>query len=300
MVVATWRGRPALAGGTLSEKKQGQDALATVMQLLEGTQTMKSYRNGVVVLVTALMSLCFSSVGWAQAAALPHPVMLWDAGSPLGDTIDLANRTSWKAVPPNLIMLEADPLKSSSDPGYYGREYAFQGDAVVENSYLTAVVWAGKGKVVVFGKNSRLEIGDSRFKAISRCTVLQNTGDDVALEVSFSTGETGSDVSTVLAFGKTPIVEIKPAETMKGISLLSAIEYGVLPGFVGDDLVLAPGQYPSDNVLDVPCENLFLGLLKGREQRAGHDLAEGQAADEAGAGQTGARGSAHRVDRLRQ
>ncbi|MCL5279028.1 MAG: hypothetical protein M1376_03880 [Planctomycetes bacterium] len=166
-------------------------------------------------------------------------------------------------MPPNLLLLEADPLKSSSDPGYYGREYAFQGDVVVENGYLTAVVRSAKGKVVVSSKNAKFEIGDSRFKSISRCIVLQNTGDDVALEVSFSTGAKGGDTSAVLAFGKTPIVEIKPAPTMKGISLRSTIEYGVLPGFVGDDLVVAPGQYPSDSVLDVPCESLFLGLLKG-------------------------------------
>ncbi len=189
--------------------------------------------------------------------------MLFDTGAPLGDTVDIADGAALAAVPPNLLMLEADPLKSSSDPGYYGREYAFRGDAVVMNGYLRAVVWSAKGKVVVSSKSSRVEIGNSKFKAISRCTVLQNTGDDVALEVSFSTEDKSSDQTAILAFGKTPIVEIKPAETMKGIGLLSAIEYGVLPGFVGDDLVLAPGQYPSDNVLDVPCENLFLGLLKG-------------------------------------
>jgi hypothetical protein len=224
---------------------------------------MKSYCNCVVLLAAALMSVGLSSTGRAQSTASPHPVTLWDTGAPLGDTGDLANRAAWKAVPPNLIMLEADPLKSSSDPGYYGREYAFQGNAVVENSCLTAVVWSAKGKVVVSSKSARFEMGDSRFKAISRCTLLQNTGDEVALELSFSTGDKGNDVSAILAFGKTPIVEIKPAETMKGISLLSTIEYGVLPGFVGDDLVVAPGQYPSDNTLDVPCENLFLGLLKG-------------------------------------
>jgi hypothetical protein len=168
-------------------------------------------------------------------------------------------------------MLEADPLKSSSDPGYYGREYAFQGNAVIENSYLTAVVWSGKGKVVVYSKadpsRKITEFAPLQTKAkpatISRCTVLQNTGDDVALEVSFSSGDKGSDLSTVLAFGKTPIVEIKPVQAMKGISLVSPIQYGVVPGFIGDDLVLAPSQYPSDNTLYVPCENLFLGLLKG-------------------------------------
>jgi hypothetical protein len=190
-------------------------------------------------------------------------VTLWDTGTRLGETIDVGNKSGWRAVPSNLLLLETDPLKSSSDPGYYGREYAFQGDAVVENRYLTATVGSAKGKVVVSSKSSRFEIGNSKFKAISRCTVLQNTGDDVALEVCFSTGAKGGDVSAVLAFSKTPIVEIKPAETMKGITLLSTIEYGVLPAFVGDDLVLSPSQYPSDSTLYAPCENLFLGLLKG-------------------------------------
>ncbi len=83
-------------------------------------------------------------------------VTLWDTGSRLGDTVDVSNKTGWKAVPPNLLLLEADPLKSASDPGYYGREYAFQGDAVVENSYLTAVVWSSQGKVVVSSKSSHI------------------------------------------------------------------------------------------------------------------------------------------------
>ena len=224
---------------------------------------MKSYRNRVALLATVVVVFGFSNAGRTQPATSPHPVTLWDTGAPLGDAADLANRATWKPVPPNLLLLEADPLKSSSDPGYYGREYAFQGDAVVENGFLTAVVWASKGRVVVSSKNAKFEIGDSKLKTISRCTVLQNTGDDVALEVSFSTAEKGSDVPAILAFSKTPIVEFRPAGTMKGIGLLSPIEYGVLPGFVGDDLILAPNQYPSDSVLHVPCENMFLGLLKG-------------------------------------
>ena len=113
---------------------------------------MKSYR---LVLLAITLSVC--SVPVRASGQIRQNVTLWDTGTPLGDTVDLANRAQWKAVPPNLLMLEADPLKSSSDPGYYGREYTFQGDAVVENSYLTAVVWASKGKVIVSSKNSRFE-----------------------------------------------------------------------------------------------------------------------------------------------
>ncbi len=223
---------------------------------------MKPYRNRIVLLAT-VVGLGFANLGWARSGTAPHAVMLWDTGVPLGDSIHLTDRTAWKPVPPNLLMLEDDPQRALSSPAYYGREYAFQGDVVVENSYLTAVVWAGKGKVVVFSKSSKFEIGDSKFKAISRCTVLQNTGDDVALEISFSTGVPGADQSAVLAFGKTPIVEIKPAAALKGIRLVSPMAYGVAPGFIGDDLVLSPSQYPSDNTLYVPGENLFLGLLPG-------------------------------------
>ena len=234
-------------------------------------QRMKSYRNRIVLLATLAMGLGFSNAGWAQPTTSPHPVTLWDTGTPFDDAINVAERAKWKAVPSNLLMLEADPLKASSDPGYYGREYAFQGDAVVENSYLTAVVWSGKGKVVVYSRadpsRKVTEFTPLQMKAkpatIRRCMVLQNTGDDAALEVSFSTGDKGGDLSAVLTFGKTAIVEIKPAETMKGISLLGPIEYGIVPDFIGDDLLLAPDQYPADNTLNVPCESLFLGLLKG-------------------------------------
>jgi hypothetical protein len=263
---------------------------------------MKSYRNCIVLLATVAMSL--GGVGRAQPTASPHAVTLWDTGSPLGDAINITDRAKWKAVPPNLLMLEADPSKASSDPGHYGREYAFQGDAVVENRYLIAVVQSATGTVAVYSKAdpSRKVVqflplssmGVPPMKdtgkmpvlraAISHCGVLQNTGDDVALDVTWrgrpalaeqgrdgpattdKQGQEGlatSDLSAVLAFSKTAIVEIKPAESMKGISLLSPMEYGVAPSFVGDDLVLGAGQYPSADTLCVPAENLFLGLLKG-------------------------------------
>jgi hypothetical protein len=233
---------------------------------------MKSYWS-CIVLLAAIVAV--GSVPARASKETPHGVTtnatLWDTGSPFGDAVNVVDRAKWKAVPGDLLTLEADPPKAASDPGYYGREYAFQGDAVVENSYLTAVVWSDKGKVVVYSKadpsRKVTELAPLQMKTkpatISRCTVWQNTGDDVALEVSFSTGDKSSDVSAVLAFGKTAIVEVKPSESMKGISLSSPIEYGVVPGFIGDDLVLASGQYPSDNTLYVPCENLFLGLLKG-------------------------------------
>jgi hypothetical protein len=91
---------------------------------------------------------------------------------------------------------------------------------------------------------------------------LQNTGQDAALEVTFS-GE-GKKLSAVIAIDGTGIVDIKPGRNMKGISLISQIEYGVVPSFIGDDLIFSPGQYASMDTLNVPSENLFVGLLEGQ------------------------------------
>jgi len=139
---------------------------------------------------------------------------------------------------------------------------------VVENGYLIAVFWAGRGRMIVYSKadagRKTIEFTPLQMKQqsarISRCEVLRNAGDEVALDVTFSAS--GQDCSAVLAFDKTRIVEIRPTENMKGISLASSIEYGVAPSFVGDDLILAPAQFASASTLYVPAENVFLGLTK--------------------------------------
>jgi len=164
--------------------------------------------------------------------------------------------------------------KASSDPGYYGREYSFEGDAVVENDHVTAVFRSGTGTVAIYSRTDLdgeiLDFVPLQTKAratnIRHCDILQNTGDEATLHVIFSAGGTGEDLSAVFSFGKTQIVEVKPAEAMKGISLLSPIEYGVVPSFIGDDLIVNPRAYSSMSTLTVPAENVFLGLLTGENR----------------------------------
>ena len=196
--------------------------------------------------------------------------LIWDTMSPFTDTVDLRDRTSWKPVPADLLTLELNPFTAFSDPAYYGREYAFNGDVVVENEHITAVFRTKIGRVVIYSKatsNSKkmefvpLELKD-RPARIAHCTILQNTGDEAALEVTFSGG--GKNLSAVIAFDRTEIVDVKPGRNMKGISLISPIEYGIVPSFIGDDLIFSPREYPSISTLCVPSENLFVGLLAGR------------------------------------
>ena len=220
-----------------------------------------------------------------SAAALPQVktqaatnVIIWDTGSRLTGPIEMESRAEWKAVPSELFLFEANPPKAASDPGYYGREYSFKGDAVMENQSLIAACWSAKGRVVIYSKTGRntpsapfgrkiVEILPAEHKTsqsgkISHCEILRNAADEVMMEVSFS-GEEASKVSAVLSFCKNEIIEIKPAPKMNGLTLLSPIEYGVVPGFIGDDLIVSPGEYESAGTLAVPAENVFVGLLKG-------------------------------------
>src|SRR5438876_4742748 len=171
-------------------------------------------------------------------------VEVWDTVAHFGETAEVTDKTGWKPVPADLLTLEADPPKAASDPGYYGREYAFTGDAVVENHSLAAVFWSAKGRVVIYSKANAappggassgnsglgwkiLEFTPLQTKTqpatISRCEILRNADDEVALEVFFS-AKGATDVSAVFTFGKTEIIEIKPAANMKGVSLLGEVE----------------------------------------------------------------------------
>ncbi|MFC1636906.1 hypothetical protein ACFL5Z_18945 [Planctomycetota bacterium] len=197
---------------------------------------------------------------------------IWDTMSPFTNTIDFGNRNRWRLVPTDLLTLEANPLAISADPGYYGREYAFQGDAIVENEHYTAVFHSRKGRVVIYSKansgHKLMEFTPLQLKDkpanISNCRILQNTGDEATLEVTFSAGRTKGSLSAVIAFGSSEIIEIKSTGNMKGISLLGSIEYGIVPSFIGDDLIFSPSEYPSMESLCVPSENLFVGLLEGQ------------------------------------
>src|SRR5204862_5201493 len=57
-------------------------------------------------------------------------VVVWDTVAHFAETAEVAAKTGWKPVPTDLLTLEADPPKAASDPGYYGRQYSFTGDAV--------------------------------------------------------------------------------------------------------------------------------------------------------------------------
>jgi len=193
--------------------------------------------------------------------------LVWDTRTPFVNRVDVQDRANWKVVGVIAGKSGTEPAKPRKEEGY-----SFKGDAVVGNEHQTAVFWSRKGRVIVYSKadsnKERVEFVPLQLKGklaiITNCRILQSTGDQIALEVHFSAQGTEDQLSAVFSFGKTGIIEITPAENMKGVSLLSPIEYGVIPSFIGDDLIYNPREYPSLATLHLPSDGLFLGLLKGQ------------------------------------
>lgn len=209
---------------------------------------------------------------------------VWDTSQPLRETFDLSERTSWKRVPPEITTLEADPSKASSDPGYYGREYAFGGDAVVENEKITAVFSSSNGQAIIYARPALDTTGHpsaeskkgsaivrlaplqsgTNSTAIKRFEILRYAGDEFTI-ATFYAGTGSVEPSAIFSFGKGAIVEVKSAAGLTGFRLSAPLEYGVVPSFIGDDLLLAPSEYASSDELFAPSENMFVGLAEGEQ-----------------------------------
>jgi hypothetical protein len=179
-------------------------------------------------------------------------IRIWDTLSPF---LSLQDRTDWKIVPAGQATHES-PLKS-------------QGDVILENEYLTVAFCSESGKVIVYSKSGekRAELTPLQLKgqagSITSCKILRNTDDEATVEVHFSAEEMRESLSAVFSFSKKQIIEVKPSENMKGVSLLSPIEFAIVPSFISDDLVFDPRNYPSTETLYIPSEHLFLGLPEG-------------------------------------
>ena len=193
---------------------------------------------------------------------------IWDTMSPALDEKTLANRDAWRVVPTETEKWNAPEY---SNPENYSLRYSFKGDAAVETDHLLAVFSSSVGKATIYSKADRaekkVEVIPLEFRAeparITRCGVVQNSGDEAVLEVVFSGQKTGKNLLCNFCFGKKCIVEIRPSQDVSGISLLGPIRYGVVPDFLSDDLIFDPREYPLLDTLHVPSANVFVGLLEG-------------------------------------
>ncbi|NQV35401.1 MAG: hypothetical protein HQ515_22090, partial [Phycisphaeraceae bacterium] len=196
-----------------------------------------------------MMLICLPALLTAQPRATTSHVTVWDTMTPLSHGVD--SRSQWQAVPTDLLTLEQNPAAATADPSHYGRAYAFAGDTVIENAHVIAACLAREGRVAVYAKadlTKQVEIMPLQIKGkrarITHCSILQNTGDDATLEISFSAEGTVAHHTALVSLGRTGTLAIKPTANMTGVSLASKMEYGVVPSFIGDDLIFSPKQFP--------------------------------------------------------
>lgn len=87
---------------------------------------MKAFGVGRRLRNGSLAAAWFTAIGLTalgEEATSTRPagnVILWDTLSPMAEKLNPGERSGWKVVPNDLLLLEKDPPKASSDPGYYG------------------------------------------------------------------------------------------------------------------------------------------------------------------------------------
>jgi hypothetical protein len=190
------------------------------------------------------------------------------------------DRSGWKLVPTDLLTLESNPLKASSDPGYYGRDYVFQGDAIVENHKLLAVFSAANGQMILYCKPGVVSsIGSAQNGDVDPVKILdlapamageaskpahleivRNANDEIVLHVNYP----GTPESSILfGFGRSEVVEVKPSAQVITLAVMAPLQYAIVPSFIGDDLIYGAQDKDSGDALNLPAENMLLGLVQG-------------------------------------
>ncbi len=222
--------------------------------------------------VWLLVSTLFTAVAAPAPPLRSTGLELWDTGAVSTEPPDLAARGRWRAVPRELLALEKDPAKASSDPGYYGREYTFQGDAVLETPRYAILFSRGRHEIRVFGASSptpnvvATAIGPrTDGVGTARLELIRYAGDEVRVRLEWGPeGRTGGTQLTC-AVDAAGIVELQTGGEGTGVRLVAPMEYGVVPAFIGDDLLISLSATPGSTagVLHLPSEQAFVGLLKG-------------------------------------
>jgi len=174
-------------------------------------------------------------------------IKIWDTMSPIQDLkYKIKDRIGWKPVSKDTLL---------------------QGDMVFENGYIFVAFCSKLGKVIVYSKSGQMKADiipiqlKDKEVSITDCKVLQNTDDKTTIEAIFSTKET--NIPITFSFSKKQIIEVKSDKS--GMCISSPIEYGIIPNFISDDLIFDSKDYYSKETLYLLSENLFLGLLSGKD-----------------------------------
>ncbi|MFC1607318.1 hypothetical protein ACFL47_05045 [Candidatus Latescibacterota bacterium] len=230
----------------------------------------KNFSRIILSSILFLMLAAQSGILNAQISVVTKKILIWDTVSSFKDQIDLQDKTGWQAVPAGTV-----------------KNYSSRGDIIIENEFLTAVFASVTGKVVIYttycealqrlhrGYLRVPETGRKRIELIplqlkgkeagmSSCRIVSKTANAVTVEVTYSNSEAGDNVTAVFSFTKNQIFEIGSTDTLQGMSFSGLLDFAIVPNFIGDDLIFDPGNHSSGETLELPSENMFAGLIRGK------------------------------------
>src|SRR5436305_3064827 len=101
-----------------SRYRKAIPGLVTECELGEIYMNLRSNTSSILFTSALIASLLFLRLPAAAIDPERTNPELWDTGNHFGDLVDVSVREGWKAVPSDLLMLETNPPKASSDPVY--------------------------------------------------------------------------------------------------------------------------------------------------------------------------------------
>jgi hypothetical protein len=95
----------------------------------------------------------------------------------------------------------------------------------------------------------------------------ESTGTGAVIEVfaSSSAEPANAQLAYTVRLNIDGVIEFKPTTITRLIVKDAPTRYGIVPSFIGTDLVFDPGKYAGRNELYVPSMNLYLGLTTGND-----------------------------------
>ena len=206
-------------------------------------------------LFLALVTMPADDAQQAPVVMLPAGIAVWDSGrsTALPSAEALAGKNDWTAI---------DVGKPAA---------AFQGDAVLSNGRIVAIVRRQQGVVEIHGIRPDAVTVRMRLRLLTaagetavnfnRIALVENTKAAAAVEVNFKTAK-GTEVAGKFRIKRGEVtVQVEPGTAAGRLRVENSARFVVLPDFFADDITIdAKRLPPSLASVDLPSENFVMHL----------------------------------------
>ncbi len=207
------------------------------------------------VLLSLVMMPIRANAQQTAGTKLASGIAVWDtAQNPAQLSPEaLAGKNDWSAI----------PVGKSVD--------AFQGDAVMSNGRIAAIVRKQQGAVEIDG--IRPDGGAARLRLrlltaagepaerLQRVALVENTKAAATLQATFTTAK-GTEVSGKFRIKRGEVtVQVEPGTGASRLRVENSARFVVLPDFFADDITIDATRLPSSlDTVDLPSENFVMHL----------------------------------------